>query len=144
MLTWSCCSWTPDLGIHHGWGTGSRGCWRCRRSPGSKVGFQRRAWPCWGSGLKPAPPGRKVEALRREGPCVETHTIRMGMWPTFVLAVRRMGSSQPHQSYEQHHRPHGLHEEPTLREEQPSPSDTFLSVESNAVLYGCLNAVFES
>lgn len=51
-LTWSCCSWTPSRGIRHGWGTGNRGCWRCRRFPGSTAGPQRRASPCWGSGLR--------------------------------------------------------------------------------------------
>ena len=67
------------------------------------------------------------------------------MLPTFVLAIRGMGSSQPHQSYEQHHRPRDLHEQPTLEQEQPSSSDhiAFLSVDSNAFLYRCLNAVFE-
>lgn len=51
-LTWSCCSWTPSREIRHGWGTGNRGCWRCRRFPGSTVGHLRTALPCWGSGLR--------------------------------------------------------------------------------------------
>lgn len=52
MLTWSCCSWTLSRETRHGWGTGNRGCWHCRRFPGSTVGHLRTALPCWGSGLR--------------------------------------------------------------------------------------------
>lgn len=52
MLTWSCCSWTPDLEIHLWWGTENRGCWRYRKFLGSMVRSPLRAWPCWGSDLR--------------------------------------------------------------------------------------------
>lgn len=50
-LTWSCCSWTPSQGIHHGWGTENKDYWHCKRFLGSMAGLLRMAWPCWGSGL---------------------------------------------------------------------------------------------
>lgn len=115
-LTWSCCSWTPDQEIPHEWGIENMGYWHCRGFPGSKAGPQRRAWPCWGSGL------------RVERGC-EHGSRRRHRWRllTFVLAVQGVHPPQPHQPHEQQHRPQDLQEETSL-ERRHSRSVHVLSV----------------
>lgn len=51
-LTLSCYSWRRHLETRLWLGIWSRGCWRCRRCPGSTAKSQLKAWPCWGNGLK--------------------------------------------------------------------------------------------
>lgn len=120
-LTQSCCSWTPSREIRHGWGTGNRGCWHCRRFPGSTAGHLRRALPCWGSGLRER---RNIYISRFTR--AEWKNSKSAFWClpgnvcllTLVLAVQRVHSSQPHQAHEQDHWPHDLHKETHLVEER--------------------------
>lgn len=109
-LTWSCCSWTPDRGTLHGWGIENKGYWHCRRFLGAKAGRQRRAWPCWGSGLR-SERERDAADVYRYGCGLRRSRCRS---LTFVLAVQRVDPPQPHQSHEQQNGPHDLHEETTL------------------------------
>lgn len=51
-LTLSCYSWRRHLETRLWLGIWSRGCWRCRRCPGSMAKSQLKAWPCWGNDLK--------------------------------------------------------------------------------------------